>query len=303
MSETQSGTVVALPGDFQDRVFKAIAVQRPAALAYIKEVRRKHPDATPAEVMRLIERHYVSTTTGASAAVGASATIPAVGIPAAIGLGVADLLFFYESTAMFAICMAELRGYRIDDPERAKVVVLGAMLGEKRKSRITELVMTALPAGASYSAARMATESTVSKVSPKWGDLLSQQLPDSALVPVAIVLAKEALARGAILGTARIGTKALPVIGAFIGGASSYYFGTGVVKSCREGFSAPLETWPEWLEVGPGETASEQVTSKAIGAVRTVSDSAVDAAKKAGSATKKAASDVADKLKRGKSAN
>ena len=173
MTELESVTPVELPGDFQDRVFKAIAVQRPAALAYIKEVRRKHPGATPADVMRIIEQHYVRTTTSASAAVGATATIPAVGIPTAIGLGVADLLFFYESTAMFAICMAELRGYRIDDPDRAKVVVLGAMLGEKRKSRVTELVMTALPAGASYTAARMATESTVSRVSPKWGDLLS----------------------------------------------------------------------------------------------------------------------------------
>ena len=300
MTELESVTPMALPGDFQDRVFKAIAVQRPAALAYIKEVRRKHPGATPADVMKLIEQRYVATTTSASAAVGATATIPAVGIPAAIGLGVADLLFFYESTAMFAICMAELRGYRIDDPDRAKVVVLGAMLGEKRKSRVTELVMTALPAGASYTAARMATESTVSHVSPKWGDLLSQQLPDSALVPVAMVLAREALAHGAILGTARIGSKALPFVGAFIGGASSYYFGTGVVKSCREGFSAPLATWPEWLEVGDGDTVLGQISATALGAVRTASDSAVEAAKKAGTATKKAASDIAGRVRRDK---
>ena len=60
---------VVLPGDFQDRVFKAIAVQRPAALAYIQEVRRKHPGASPADVMRIIEQHYVRTTTSASAAV------------------------------------------------------------------------------------------------------------------------------------------------------------------------------------------------------------------------------------------
>ena len=289
---------VVLPGDFQDRVFKAIAVQRPAALAYIQEVRRKHPGATPADVMRIIEQHYVRTTTSASAAVGATATIPAVGIPTALGLGVADLLFFYESTAMFAICMAELRGYRIDDPERAKVVVLGAMLGEKRKSRVTDLVMTALPGGASFTGARLATSSTVSKVSPKWGDLLAQQLPDSALVPVAMVLAREALARGAIMGSVRIGSKALPVIGAFIGGASSYYFGTGVVKSCRAGFSAPLETWPEWLELGEGDAVLGQISATAFGAVRTVSDSAVAAAKKAGSVTKKAAGDVVDKVKR-----
>lgn len=266
MTEIEPIAVPGLPEDFQDRVFKAIAVQRPAALAYIKEVRRKHPGASPAEVMRIIERHYLATTTAASSAVGATATIPVVGIPTAIGLGVADLLFFYESTAMFAICMAELRGYRIDDPERAKVVVLGAMLGEKRNSRITELVMTALPGGATFAGARLATESTVSKVSPQWGDLLAQQLPDSALVPVAMVLAKEALARGAVMGSARIGTKALPVIGAFAGGAASYFFGKGVVNACREGFSAPLETWPEWLELTPGETISERVSAKVVGA-------------------------------------
>lgn len=98
-------SAVALPDDFQDRVFNAIAVQRPAVVAYIKEVRRKNPDAAPAQVMKTIESQYVATTTIASAAVGASATIPAVGIPVAIGLGVADLIFFYETTALFALCM------------------------------------------------------------------------------------------------------------------------------------------------------------------------------------------------------
>jgi hypothetical protein len=39
---------IALPDYFQDRVFRAIAVQLPAVTAYIKEVRRKDPLATPA---------------------------------------------------------------------------------------------------------------------------------------------------------------------------------------------------------------------------------------------------------------
>lgn len=167
-----------LPEDFQDRVFKAIAVQRPAVAAYIKEVRRKNPSATPAEVMKTIEAQYVATTTAASTAVGASAAIPAVGIPIAIGLGVVDLLFFYETTALFALCMAELRGIPIDDPERAKAVVLGAVLGEKRKSKVTEMVLAALPAGTTVAGAR-----AIAGATPKWGDLLAQHLPDSALVP------------------------------------------------------------------------------------------------------------------------
>ena len=270
----EPGTTVALPDDFQERLFKAIAVQRPAATAYIKEVRRRKPDATPAQVMKIIESQYVATTTSASAAVGASAAIPAVGVPIAIGLGVADLLFFYETTALFALCMAELRGIPIDDPDRAKAVVLGAMLGEKRKSRITELVLSALPAGATVQTARRTAGTVAGKADPRWGDLLAQQLPDSALVPVTIAMAKQLGTQATVMGGVRVGSKAIPVIGAVAGGATSYYFGSGVVKSCREGFSPPVEEWPEWLALSGDEQADAPATTRAAVAMRGAAGSA-----------------------------
>ncbi len=265
---------IALPDDFQDRVFKAIAVQRPAATAYIKEIRRKKPHATPAEVMKTIESQYVATTTAASAAIGASASIPAVGIPVAIGLGVSDLIFFYETTALFALCMAELRGVPIDDPDRAKAIVLGALLGEKKKSHVTSMVLAALPAGATIAGARGAASIAASNAAPKWGDLLSQQLPDSALVPVTIVLARQAIAQGAIMGTVKISSKAIPVIGAAAGAATSFYFGSSVVKSCRTGFSAPVEEWPQWLELADEDGDGIPDPSKAVLAMRAASESA-----------------------------
>lgn len=265
-----------LPDDFQDRVFKAIAVQRPAVTAYIKEVRRKRPDATPAEVMKTIEAQYVASTTIASSAIGASAAIPAVGIPIAIGLGVADLLFFYESTALFALCMAELRGIPVEDPERAKAIVLGAMLGEKRKSKVTEIVMSALPAGAAINGARGAAGVAMKGAAPGWGDLLAQQLPDSALVPVSMVLAKQAIAQGATMGIVKIGSKAIPVIGAVAGGATSFYFGSGVVKSCRAGFSEPAETWPAWLEPTDADGDGLADPPRSVVAMRAAAEQAKD---------------------------
>lgn len=271
---SEAATSIALPDDFQDRVFRAIAVQRPAATAYIKEIRRKKPSATPAEVMKTIESQYVATTTAASAAIGASASIPAVGIPVAIGLGVSDLIFFYETTALFALCMAELRGVPIDDPDRAKAIVLGALLGEKKKNQVTAMVLAALPAGASIAGARGAAGLVASNAAPKWGDLLSQQLPDSALVPVTIVLARQAIAQGAVMGTVKISSKAIPVIGAAAGAATSFYFGSSVVKSCRTGFSAPAEEWPEWLELVDEDGDGIPDPSKAVLAMRTASESA-----------------------------
>lgn len=267
---------IALPEDFQERVFKAIAVQRPAATAYIKEIRRKKPSATPAEVMKTIEAQYVATTTALSAAIGASAAIPAVGIPVAIGLGVADLLFFYETTALFALCMAELRGIPIDDPERAKAVVLGALLGEKRKSRVTDLVLGALPAGATIAVARGAAENAMVGVAPKWGELLARQLPESALVPVTIVLARNAIAQGAVIGSVKISSKVIPVIGAVAGGVTSFYFGSSVVRSCRMGFSDPVDEWPTWLEITPVVGGRTSVPSQAVLALRAASRSARD---------------------------
>jgi len=314
---TRSPKVSPLPDDFQERVFRAIAVQRPAATAYIKEIRRKDPSATPAQVMKTIEKQYVTATTIASAAVGASATIPAVGIPVAIGLGVTDLLLFYETTALFALCMAELRGIPIDDPERAKAVVLGAVLGEKRKSKVTEMILAALPAGTTIAGARGIAGATLAGAAPKWGDLLAQQLPDSALVPVTMVLARGAIAQGAVMGTVKISSKAIPIIGAVAGGATSYYFGSGVVKSCRAGFSEPVESWPTWLELtdsdGDGDSNGDGVPgqSRAVLAMRgasgtakgvatAVGGAAGGAAKSLGTATKSAAGSVTGRFTRSK---
>ena len=275
-NEPEVAPASPLPSDFQDRVFKAIAVQRPAATAYIKEIRRKKPNATPTEVMKTIESQYVATTTAASAAIGASASIPAVGIPIAIGLGVGDLIFFYETTALFALCMAELRGIPVDDPDRAKAIVLGALLGEKKRNKVTSMVMTALPAGATIAAGRGAAGAIASGASSKWGDLIAEQIPESALVPVTIVLAREAIAKGAVMGTVKISSKAIPVIGAAAGAATSFYFGSSVVKSCRSGFSEPAETWPGWLELTDADGDGIPDPSKAVLAMRAASESARD---------------------------
>lgn len=277
-AEKRAAPAVAtgMPEGFQDQVFKAIAVQRPAVLSYIKEVRRKNPTATPTQVMKTIESQYVATTTIASAAVGASATIPGVGIPVAIALGVTDLLFFYETTALFALCMAELRGIPVDDPDRAKALVLGALLGEKRKSPVTDIVLSALPGGATLANARSATGSAASNATPRWGDLLAQQLPDSALVPVTMVLAKQAIGQGAVMGSVKISSKAIPVIGAVAGGATSFYFGSGVVKSCRGGFSEPAAEWPEWLELKDDDGDGIPDPPRAVLAMRAAADSAKD---------------------------
>ena len=94
----------------QTRIYQAISIQRPVVLEYLKSLRRDKPDASPAELLKELERRYVATVTLTSTGVGASAAIPAVGTGIALTLGLADLQFFYETSALCVLAATELHG-------------------------------------------------------------------------------------------------------------------------------------------------------------------------------------------------
>lgn len=246
------------PSDLRARIFKAISIQRPVVIDYLKSMRRKHPDATPEELRALLEKRYVAAVTSASTGVGASAALPAVGIPTALALGAGDLLFFYETSALFVLATTELNGIEIHDAERARPLILGMLLGQKSQSQVSQLVLQAAGAGGVDTARKVAT-GTVGKALPgAWGEVLAQQLPDSALAPLATVLAREALKGSAKFGAGIVG-KALPFgVGAVVGGVGSFTFGRDVVKAARLAFPAAPDEFPAALrdfakaEVGVG---------------------------------------------------
>ncbi|HEY1622627.1 MAG TPA: hypothetical protein VGG16_02420 [Streptosporangiaceae bacterium] len=66
--------------DAEHEIDKAVRGRHRVARKYVRWVRRQHPDATPAEVIALLEHHYVTAITAAGTAV------TAVGIAAEIGI-------------------------------------------------------------------------------------------------------------------------------------------------------------------------------------------------------------------------
>lgn len=245
---TQAVAPAPTPSEMQKRIYQAISVQRPVVLEYIKSLRRDHPDATPAEILKTIEKRYVTTVTVTSTGVGASAAIPAVGIPLALGLGVADLLFFYETSALYVLAAAELHGIEIKDADRARPLVFGMLLGEKSQSKVTQLVLDASGAGG-INRARKLADGVAGRALPKgWGEVLTQQLPDSALAPLATVLARQALQASGKVGARTLG-KAIPFgLGAIVGGVGSFTFGRDVVKAARLAFPTTPSHFPASLQ-------------------------------------------------------
>lgn len=233
---------------FKAKIFEAISVQRPVVVEYLKSLRREKPNADAAEILKELENRYVATVTITSTGVGASAAIPGVGIPLALGLGAADLLFFYETSALFVLAVTELHGIEVSDVERVQPLVFGMLLGQKSQSQVSNIVLQAAGVGG-VNQARAAASGVAGKALPSgWGEVLTQQLPDSALAPLATVLAREALKASAKFGVGTLG-KAIPFgLGAVVGGVGSFTFGRDVVKASRIAFPTTPEEFPEMLQ-------------------------------------------------------
>ena len=263
----------------QAKIYQAISIQRPVVLEYVKSLRRENPDATPTQILKTLEKRYVATVTITSTGVGASAAIPAVGTGIALTLGLADLLFFYETSALYVLASTELHGIEVKDAERARPLVFGMLLGEKSQSKVSKIVMQAAGAGsintARTVAARTVATHSVGKALPQgWGEVLTQQLPDSALAPLATVLARQALKAGGKVAGRTLG-KVLPFgIGAVVGGVGSFTFGRDVVKAAHLAFPTPPTAFPDALldfekpdpEVGEPTRAMKALQSAGDGA-------------------------------------
>lgn len=266
---------VAKSEGFQAQIYKAIAVQRPVVLEYLRSVRRDKPDATPAEVLKELDNRYVATVTVASSGVGASAMIPGVGIPVALGLGVADLLFFYETSALYVLAVAELHDIPVDNPDRAQPLVLGMLLGQRSQSQVSKLVMTAAGLGG-VEQARSRAAGAVGKLPNGWGEVLTQHLPDSSLAPLTLVIARESAKAG---GKAAAGTfgKAIPFgIGAVIGGVGSFTFGRDVVKASHIAFPERPSAFPAWLNDYAKPERESAESPRALVALQSAGASAKD---------------------------
>ena len=115
-------------------------VQAPAIQAYVDRLRRKFPDASPAELVTKLEKHYLAAVMASGAAVGSAALIPGVGTLVALSLIAGETALFLETTAVFILAVAEVHGISVTDRERRRTVVLGALAGDDGKHAVARLL-------------------------------------------------------------------------------------------------------------------------------------------------------------------
>ena len=244
---------------------RALAVQRPVVLAHLRSIRLRHRDADTQEILGILERRYLAAVTTGGAAVGATAVVPGVTTGITLALSGVETIGFLEATALYAQSVAEVHGVAVDDPDRARALVLTLMMGKEGTDLVAQL--------AAQAAGRGASRSTY------WGDLVTKTLPPAAVGPqvdrLKTSFARQFAARG---GASWLG-KALPFgIGAVVGGAGNHILGRRVLVNARRAFGPPPPTLPADLEPRPGAERLERTAANGVARVGDVLAGAVGGA-------------------------
>jgi hypothetical protein len=216
-------------------VDRVLAVQRPVVVAYVRGIRKRHPGATPDQLVRILERRYLAAITAGGAAVGATAMVPAIGTGVTLALSGVETAGFLESTALFAQSVAEVHGLSIDDPTRARALVMSLMLGRTGSDLVKQFTGQALGKAPERKAF--------------WGEMVSSSIPQVVMGPVADELKKRFLRKFAVNQGASLLGKAAPFgIGAAIGGVGNNMAGRQVIASARTAFGPAPYMLPGDLE-------------------------------------------------------
>ncbi len=223
-------------------VDRVLAIQRPLVIAHIRSIRRRNPDASPSEIIRMLERRYLTAVTSGGAAVGATAVVPGIGTSVTLALSGVETLGFVESTALFAQSVAEVHGIPVSNPERARTLVMALLLGKEGADLVGQLAKQAAGTG------RPAY----------WGEIVTSSLPKAAIGPLADKLKRSFIRQFAKKGGASFVGKALPFgVGAAIGGTGNNILGRRVLHSSRRAFGVAPATLPVELEPPEGSERIE----------------------------------------------
>lgn len=206
------------------RLGKVICAQQAPVAGYVARLRRVRPDATPAEIIAVLEKRYLAAVTGAGAVVGGVAAVPAAGAFFALALSGGETVVLLQATALFALAVAEMHGIRVEEVERRRALVLTVVVGD----------------GA------MLVEKMLGRTGEHWGKLLPDVIPMSTIIEINEALGGWFTTKyGRKLGTVTMGKAAPFGIGAVIGAGGNHAFGRLVVNTSRRVFGPPPASFPD----------------------------------------------------------
>jgi hypothetical protein len=207
---------------------RAIEVQTPLASGHVARLRRRMPGASADEIVHALEKRYLASVCTMGVAAGGAAAAPGIGTTASLALALTEISTFLETTTLFALAVADVRGVRIPDLERRRSLVLAILLGESG-SRIVE--------------------KTAGRTGAHWGAKLAAGVPAEVIGRINRVLGRNFVTKyGAKHGVLALGRVVPFGVGAAIGGAGNAALGYNSIRAARRAFGSDHEI----IELTPG---------------------------------------------------
>ncbi len=212
---------------------RSTRAQAPAIRAYVARLRRSNPQATPADIVTKLEKHYLAAVMASGAAVGSAAAFPGIGTLMALSAVAGETLVFLEATAVFALAVADVHGIPLEQRERRRALVLAVLVGDESKGAIADLLGPSRTSGA-------------------WLAESAEMLPLPALSALNTRLMRYFVKRFTLKRSAMAFGKMLPVgIGAAVGGGGNRMMGKKIVNNARAAFGPAPARWPVSLHLLP----------------------------------------------------
>ncbi|HYQ68070.1 hypothetical protein [Actinophytocola sp.] len=223
-----------------DLLDKAIDLQTPLVRKNLARARQRNPEATPTEVVRTLERIYLSALASTGAAVGGAAAAPTVGTGIALALSAGEVFSSLELSALFVLSVAEVHGVRLDEIERRRTLVMGVLLGQSGSTTIGKVA---------------------ERTGQHWARQLVSKVPTATLRQINSVLGKNFITKyGTKQGIIVLGRVAPFGIGAVIGGGANATLAALAVRAARRAFGPAPQSWPETsVEPAPSTQGSRLV--------------------------------------------
>ena len=208
---------------------KAVTIPSARIHEHVESLRRRNPDASPAQIITLLEKEYLNVVSATGGAVGATAAAPAVGTSIALTLTAADVAAFFTASAAFALAVASVHGIEVQDAERRRALLLTTVLGEEGAKDLEKAIQSGSGAAATTLLTRLPT-TTISSVN----STLTRRL-----------LRRQAARHGALA----FGRLAPFGIGAWIGVKGARSLGRTVIEGAEATFGPPPQFFPRVVEV------------------------------------------------------
>lgn len=221
---------------------KAVAIPSAAIHAHVDRIRRRNTQASPEQVIRILERQYLLAVSTSGGAVGAAAAAPAVGTGVAMALTTSEVATFFAASSAFALAVADVHGIAVEDTGRRRALLLATVLGDQ-------------------GARTIGTEAGIG--TKAWARTLLVNMPTTTIKRVNSALTRRLVRRQAAKqGALAFGRLAPFGIGAVIGATGARALGRTVVDGARRAFGPPPARFPQVIEVAADDGAVQQVTAR-----------------------------------------